>query len=329
MTTIGSHRFTFMLDGLGDPGAARDLTRDLHAQLGLVARADPAGMWLEIESESPIDEAMSDRVAEVARRFALEPRDRISSSFVSSVTAEQLRDRLGYEWTSRWATGLVFLLPALALHYLTPMLAQGGRLIPGMLEAALVIWSLIAASWPIAWQGLLAAQHRRFTPDLFTLTALLVSLLVGLVQVVMASENALHITAYLIIAVTTQRMIIWRRARRLQGCAHLMPPSAPLLAVVLAAGLGVACFDFAGGLSMLLAMPAMIGLLSINRLVHPYGAMIPAVLMSVLLGAAPLVLPDEYLAGRVEAAFAFNMLFTLLYGVALGTRRTACETANL
>ncbi len=329
MAAALSHSFTFMLDGLGDPRVARDLTRDVHTQLGLVARADPAGMWLEIESEAPIDEAMSDRVAEIARRHALEPRDRLSSSFVSSVTAQQLRGRLAYEWTSRWATGLVFLLPAIVLHYLTPMLAQGGRLIPGMLEAALVIWSLIAACWPIVWQGLLAVRHRRFTPDLFTLTALLTSLIAGLVQVVAANENVLHIAAYLIIVATTQRMILWRRAGRLQGGAHLMPPSSPLLALVLFAGLIVGCFDFRGGMAMLLAAPAMIGPLSINRLVHPFGAIMPALLMCALLGAAPLFLTENQLVGRVEAAFAFNVLLTLAYGSALGVRRTACGRATL
>lgn len=325
----GRHRFTFMLDGVGDPRVARDLTRDLHAQLGLVARADPAGMWLEIESKTPVDEAMSDRVAEIARRHALEPRDRISTSFVSGVTAEQLRARLSHEWTSRWATGLVFLLPAVVLHYLTPVLAQGGRLIPGMIEASLVIWSLIAACWPIVWQGLLAARCRRFSPDLFTLTALLIPLLAGVVQVVIASENVLHITAYVVVAATTQRMILWRRAARLQGSAHLMPPSSPLLALVLLGGLVTACFDFRGGMAMLLAMPAMIGLSSINRLMHPIGAMIPPVLMSALIGAAPLFLSDAQLAGRVEAAFAFNVLLSLVYGAALGARRPASAAATL
>lgn len=323
------HRFTFMLDGIGDPRAARDLTRDLHERLGLVARADPAGMWLEIESESPIDEALSDRVADMARRHGLEPRDRLSSSFVRGITGEQLRARLAYEWTSRWATGLVFFLPALALHYLTPTLAQGGRIIPGMIEAALVVWSLIAAAWPIVWQGLLAARHRRFTPDLFTFTALLVSLSVGLGQVVTSTENVLHVTSYLIIAATTQRMLLWRRAGCLQGCAHLMPPSAPVLAIVLCAGLITACLDFRGGVAMLLAMPAMISLLSINRLAHPFGAMIPPMLMCALLGLSPLLLDESRLAGRVEAAFAFNVLLTLAYGAALGTGRTARGAATL
>lgn len=329
MAAAPSHSFTFMLDGLGDPAVARDLTRDLHAQLGVVARADPAGMWLEVEHDAPIDEAMSDRVAEAARRLGLEPRDRLSSSFVPSATAEQLRDRLAYEWTSRWATGLVFLLPAIALHYLTPMLAQGGRLIPGMIEAVLVVWSLVAACWPIAWQGWLAARHRRFTPDLFTLTALLVALLVGLVQVVLARENVLHLAAYLIIAATTQRMILWRRAARLQGCGHLMPPSWPVLAVVLTGGLITACLDFHGGMAMLLAVPAMIGPLSINRLVHPFGAMIPPVLMCALLGLSPLFLSESHLAGRTEAAFAFNVLLTLAYGAALGAGRSARAAATL
>lgn len=329
MPTFGPYRFTFMLDGLGDAIVARDLTREVHETLGVVARSDPAGMWLEIESANPVDEALSDRVAEVTRRFGLEPRDRTSSSFVPSVTAEQLRQRMMYEWTSRWATGLVFLLPAVVLHYLTPMLAQGSRLIPGMIEATLVIWSLIAACWPIVWQGLLAAQSRRMTPDLFTTAGMAVSLAIGLAMVVLARENTLHITSYFIIAATTQRMMIWRRATRLDGNAHLMPPSRWLLGAVLMAGLALACFDFSGGMAVLLAMPALISPLSINRIAHPFGAMIPAMLMCVLLGIAPAVFPRDYLSGRIEAAFGFNILLTVVYGIFLGGSRIGARTESL
>lgn len=322
-------RFTFMLDGLGDPSVARELTRAVHQELDHVARSDPAGLWLEVQSRKPIDEQVSDQVAALARRFALEPRDRVGSTFVPSLSAEHLRQRLAYEWTSRWATGLVFLLPALALHYLTPMLAQGGRLIPGMIEAALVIWSLIAACWPIAWQGSLALRERRITPDLFNLAGLTLTLFAGLVQVILARENVLHITAYFILAATTQRMIISRRAGRLDGNAHLMPPSRWILLVVLLGGLILAPFDLEGGAAVLLAMPAMISLLSINRLVHPFGAMIPALLMCGLLALAPTVLPDHLLAGRIESAFAFNILLTLVYGSALGAPGRAAADESL
>src|SRR5690606_13895450 len=106
--------------------------------LGLVARCDPAAQTLEIETEGPVDEALSDEVARLVRHHGYEPRDRVSSSFIASVTSEQLRARLAFEWTSRFATALVFLLPAIALHYLTPALATGGRLIPHLIEAALV-----------------------------------------------------------------------------------------------------------------------------------------------------------------------------------------------
>lgn len=320
MASTTPYRFTFMLDGIGDPTVARDLTREVHETLGVIARSDPAGMWLEIESDQRIDEAMSDRVAVITRRFGLEPRDRISSSFVSDVSKTQLRDRLAYEWTSRWATGLVFLLPALALHYLTPILAQGSRLIPGMIEATLVVWSLIAAAWPIVWQGLLALRARRMTPDLFTLVGLAVSLAVGLAMAIAARENALNMTSLLIIAATTQRMIVCRRAGRLQGGAHLMPPSRWLLEVLAIGSLVLIWFDFAGAMAVLLTMPALISLLSINRLGHPFGAMIPPLLMCCLLAIAPAVIPDAYLAGRIEAAFVFNILLTLIYGSALGAR---------
>ncbi len=329
MPSAAPYRFTFILDGLGDPIVARDLTRAVHETLSVIARADPAGMWLEIEAGQPIDEAMSDRVAAITRRFALEPRDRIGSSFVSSVTAEQLRQRMAYEWTSRWATGLIFLLPAMALHYLTPILAQGSRLIPGMIEGTLVIWALIAAAWPIAWQGLLALRARRMTPDLFTLVGLAVSLVAGLAAVVVARENTLHITSMILMATTTQRMIISRRAGRLEGCAHLMPPSRWLLGLVLIGAMVLIWFDFAGAMAMLLAMPALISLLSINRLAHPLGAMIPPLLMCGLLAMAPAVFPEDYLAGRVEAAFAFNVLLTLIYGAALGGHRLDTRLESL
>ena len=309
---LAHHCFTFLLDGLGDPRVTQALTRDVHARLGLVARADPAGLWLEVESPSLLDEALADRVAALTRRRGLELRDRIGATFSPSTTKEQLRARLAHEWASRFATGMVFLLPAIALHYLTPILAQGSTVIPEGIQAALVGWSIVAAAWPVAWQGWLSMRRLRMTPDVFALAAIGFPFGVSLARLVTrASPPAFHAAAFAILAVALQRAIVWRRAANLEGQAHRMLPSAVPLLVAFTLATAAAVLDQTAGMAVFLATPAMLGSLSINRLLPATSLLLPVLLFDAVLATSSLGLDARWLSGRIEAAFAFNIGITL------------------
>lgn len=311
------YRFRFLLDGLGDASVAGALTASIFKELALPARSDPAGMWLEIESPSPITEKMADSVTFIARRFGLELRDRVGTTFQGEVTWDELTRRLAFEWTSRFATGLVFLIPSVLLHYLTPSLAIDGKFIPRFLEGALVGWSIIAAAWPALYQAGLALAALRMTPDLFAVLLMIVTFLHGvLVTVVAGPDTSFHVTAFAVIALSFQRMLLWRSVRRREGRAHLMVPTSRLLAAALAIALGLLPFDFDGALSFLMAIPAMLGLLAINRLLPGVLLLFPVLLFAVFLAGAPLIVPDAIQSevpggltlARVEAALVFNMV---------------------
>jgi len=308
------HTMILMLDGIGDHATARRLTRDLSDE-GLASRADPAGMWLEVESNEPIDEAFSDRVSEIARRSGMEPRDRVGSSFVPGIGIDALRRRLAHEWTSRFATGLVFLLPALALHYLHPHLAGATNYVPNLIEAVLVGWAIIAAAWPVVYQALLSLAALRLSPDLFQGSLILVSFLIGVGQT-LADQSAtmFDITIYAVLLIALQRMVVWRNVWKLEGRAHLMLPLNRVLGVILAGALATLFFDARGAGSMMLATPAMMGLLAVNRLAHPFVWVAPIVLFAAFIAWSPLVLPAELLTARTESAAAFCALLTILCG---------------
>ncbi len=309
-----SERFTFcfMIDGMGDPGVAQSLTRDIKELLDLPARCDPAGMWLEVESEEPIDEAWTDRIIEVARLQGLELRDRVGSSFVANVSRDALRNRMQSEWRTRFATSLVFLLPALLLHYLTPYLASSSTYLPNGIELVLVGWTIVAATWPILYQGLVSATAFRMTPDLYQSFLIVMTFLIGAWQVITgSSDTMLYITSFAVISIAFQRRALWNHVDRLDGHAHLMLPFARILLIVLIAASVVSVFDRLGGVSMMLAVPAMMGALAINQLAYPTGWVIPVLMFVVWLGISPMILPDRFeMEFRVEAAFLFTILLT-------------------
>ncbi|MFG0329285.1 MAG: hypothetical protein ACF8PN_05235 [Phycisphaerales bacterium] len=318
-TSSSSSSFTFLLDGLGDPAVAGAITAAVSAKAGgLRARSDPAALTLEVESPDRFTEDLADEVIHEARAFGLEPRDRVGSSFVATLAPDQLRDRVRHEWASRFATGLVFLLPALGLHYLTPFLAMGTTAIPRTIEAALVGWTIIAACWPVIYQALLATAALRMTPDLFAGALIVGSFIAGLVMLALGTTTPpiFHATAYAILAASFARFVVWRTIDRRAGHAHRMTPSAVPLALLFVIGVAGLIVDPLGGVAALLAIPTLIASLSINRLsglAGPY-AILP------LFGfvAALLILPrfaNLPTEGRIEAAFALNLGYTLLLGL--------------
>ena len=313
--------FLFLMDGLGDPAQAQALSGAVFRELALPARADPAGMWLEVESPGPMTEAIADQVALLAHRQGLDLRDRIGSDFSPRVTESELVKRLSFEWTSRLATALVFLVPALFLHYLTPRLATGGLLIPRFLEAVLVGWSLIAATWPVLYQAALALASLRMTPDLYAAALMLIAFAHGLFAWILSAQSAsFFVTAYAILALALQRMLLWRTEPRRAGHAHLMLPTSRLLGFILLLGCALMPFDIAGAFAFLLAAPAMMGALSVNRLLPGFLTPFPILMFAFLLATAPWFMPalgaPGPVLGRVEAAFAFCVVISLLLGLA-------------
>lgn len=321
---MAAHVFTFMLDGIGDPIVAQSITRDIRADLGMRSRSDPAAMTLEIESEEPITERDADAVIEIARRYGLEPRDRVGSSFVAGIGVGQLRERVAHEWSSRFATALVFLAPALALSYLAPYLTMESLIIPRGIEAILVGWSMIAVGWPVLYQAILSMRTLRMTPDLFATLLIVPAFAVGIGMIFVDPERArFHITAYALLAMSFQRAAVWRRGPKCAGRAERMAPSAtPLLLIALLAAATLP-FDPVGAASILLVTPAMIAALSINRLPSMSGAFVYLPLLG-LIGAMLLAprIDDRLAGGRIEAAFLLNVGFTLLLAAATPRRRS-------
>ncbi|MBL1218235.1 MAG: hypothetical protein D8M59_12160 [Planctomycetes bacterium] len=311
MPDHNTHTFRFLLDGLAEPADAGRLTGLMTSELNLPSRCDPAGMWLDVDFESKPDESQSNTVAALAARFGLCPRDRIGASFVPSVTGDQLVKRVQHEWASRFATGLVFLLPALGMHYLTPLLTTGPRYVPHGIEAALVGWSILAATWPAVFQGLLSLRHRVITPDLMALIAIVTSFGFGLWQTATGAEQTtLHVTAYAILAVSLQRLVLWRRVHASDGLAHRLAPTRRLLAFILLLAAVTAYFDFNGAYSVMLAVPVLIGPLTITRPWHPATWLISLTLFACFVAASPLLLSPDLLAMRLEGAFLFTILLT-------------------
>jgi len=312
--------FTFRLDGLGSPAVAGRLSGRVHDETGLATRCDPAALRLDVETPDgrPLTEDDADSVIAVARPCGLEPRDRVGTSFVAGLEPERLRQRIAHEWSSRFATGLVFLLPALVLHALLPRLTGGGpRYVPFGIEALLVGWSAIAAAWPVLYQMLLAIVFRRVTPDLHAGLPIVIAFVVGIIDTVRhAPETAFDIAAWCILAVGWQRTVIWRTLPRRAGHAHLMAPSEPLLAASLVVALLVAPFDGRAAAAMILAVPSGLACLSVNRLSPGLAATLPSIGFAGLLLLSPLVMPEAWTAHRLEAAFAFNVLVTTVYGFA-------------
>lgn len=312
---MSAYWFTFMLDGIGDPATARGLTKALHEHHEMTARSDPAGMWLEIESDEAVTENTADEVVEVARTWGIEPRDRVSGSFIATATAEQLRDRLKHEWLSRWATSLVFLLPAIVLHVLTPALAQGTRYIPHGIEATLVGWTIVAAAWPIVYQGLLGIVSFRMTPDLFSTAIIVPTFMFGLWQTVTGwDDTVFHVTAYAIIATTWQRAVVWRRVEARAEHAHLMLPATRPMMIVLVAAFMLVWIDATSAMAIMIAFPTMIGVLSVNRVQPGNMALFPVIAFVGLLILSPWIFGESLAVRRVEAAFIFNLAMTTWLG---------------
>lgn len=314
-----NHSFIFILDGLGAPAFAGKITRHIKDELGLFSRCDPAGMWLEIETQDPVTENIANAVCNVVSKFGLLPRDRVGTSFVPSVNIKQLQKRILFEWKGRWATALVFLLPALILHYATPLLSLGSRYIPHSLEALLVGWSIIAALWPVMYQGVLSLRYKIISPDLLGMLIIVILFIIGIIQTVMgANETLFHAVSYAVISISFQRMIIWRKVENLNGQYHRMISSQYFLLFIYFLAVTALIFDYRSSISILLATPLMLSYLAINKLSTPLGTFIPILLFTIFLAISTTFIKEPLLIMQYEAAFIFNICITIIYGLYIG-----------
>jgi hypothetical protein len=334
-----------VLDGLQDPTLARRLSAAWHAA-GVANVLDPAGQaaWLwpagvdaaDASEPSGLDEDAMDRAACIARRFGLEMRDRVGARFDPDVELPTLRARIAWEYKSRLATAVVFGLPALALHYLGPVLAGGagrdatgaggGMALPWLIEGLLAGWVCMAAGWPVLWQGALSLRHGRLTADL--LTAMLVGgcFIASAVGVLGMAAGVrpwfvdahgqgaplFDVTVWAVLAACAQRWALHAHGQRLAGRGNLMLTGHRWLigAWAVAAVLMAAGGDVRAAAAWVLALPVVMSSGAVNRF-SPGWLSLPAVaVFAWLVSGVSVPLPPAAAAVRVEAAAMFSLAMT-------------------
>ena len=281
---------------------------------------------------STLTEGQMNRAAAIARAFGLEIRDRAGRSFRPDNDLETLRGRLVYEYKSRFATALMFGLPALALHYVGPFLAGGtgearSQFYPWMIEFLLVGWVCIAAGWPILWQGLLALVHLRVTADLLTglvVVAAFIGSAVGVLATPWArqwwglgSGPMFHAVDLAVTMAVLQRWLAHRAAPHLSGKTPLMIPSfSKVVGFWLCLSLVVWWFDGGeAGLATALIFPPLSGLGSINRWSPGLTFLLPTVAFAALLLVGPRALSVPVDGVHIEIAAGFCLIMTITMGL--------------
>jgi hypothetical protein len=269
-----------ILDGLSDPRLGQQLSR-AWADAGVDNEVDVSGQCATLSIDgTALTEPQMDRAAVIARVFAVEPRDRVGTTYQPDNKLDQLRDRVAYEYKSRFATALVFGLPALAVHYLGPVLTGATAtprdlLYPWLIELLLVGWLCVAAGWPILFQAALSLRYLRATADLLTAAIVLIAFVpsvIGWVGLIVDSSPAMeqvhfHVAAYAVMFATLQRWLLHRRTAQIAGRADLMIHHfgrviTTWLALMLIAGM---FGDVRAALAVGLLLPPMLSLGAVNR----------------------------------------------------------------
>lgn len=364
-----------ILDGLQDPGSGRALSTR-WAQAGLANVVDVSGqcawLWLGDEENKSADNVIDNasqgtdqgacltesdmaRAAAIARTFGLEIRDRVGQAFIADNDLAALRGRVTYEYKSRLATALVFGLPALALHYLGPLLASGGgqnaraMLYPWLFELLLVAWAAVAAGWPILWQGVLSAVRFRMTGDLLTMlivAAAFVPSAVGVLLMLAGYEPwfgapvgggaggtggagggpAFHAAMVAILLAIWQRWLAHRSADRLSGKVNLMLTGYGWLVggwIVFSVMVAVVG-GWRWGIAMGLLLPPMISLGAINLASGGWSMVLPVFAFAGFFLIGPGALGQSLAGIEIETAGGFGLIMSFVF--ALGWKR--CPSAQ-
>jgi hypothetical protein len=330
-----------ILDGLQDPDLGRKLSA-AWAKAGFVNVVDVTGQcaWLEPDAASglsELNEAHVDGAAAIARGFGLELRDRVGSAFRADNDLAALHQRMAYEYKSRFATALVFGLPAIALHYAAPVLAGGGQdpramVYPWLFETILVGWACLAAGWPILWQGALSAIYLRTTADLLTTLIVLgafIPSLLGLFSMgfretplVFHGRGPLYHAAMLTVVIAVlQRWLAHRAAARISGRVTLVPMKFDrAVGLWIAASVIVAyVLGWRWGIAVAMVFPPMVGLGAVNRWSPGWSLLLPVIGFAWLMLAGRRVLHLDIAPVSVEVSAGFGLLMSLV--MAAGWRR--------
>jgi hypothetical protein len=332
-----------ILDGLYDPRVARRLSAQ-WAKAGLYNAIDPAGQSARLskpgaperilQEGDPLDAASLAVAIGIAREFGFEPRVRVGNADTGSNDLESLRHHVSYEYKCRFATALMFGLPALVLHYIGPVLAGGGAsskamIYPWLIEGLLVGWVCLAAGWPILWQGAMSFVHLRVTTDLLTSTLIVGSFVPSVYGVLSlcvvdrpwfvggwgGGQPMFHATVSTVILAVAQRWLVHRAAVRLAGRSGLMPFGYGLMLglwgffmMVTAAWTG-----WEKGLAVGMLLPPAASLGAVNRWSPGWSSILP------VLGFASVFLWGARSFGlsitgvRIEIAAMFSLMMTMVY----------------
>ncbi|MCE9590226.1 MAG: hypothetical protein K8S99_06850 [Planctomycetes bacterium] len=327
-------RTHLILDGLQDPLMAQRLSAtwseygfdnavDVAGQCGWVARGKKA------ESHAALTETEVDRAAAIARLFGVEVRDRVGATFIPENDLAALRKQAAYEYKSRTATALVFGLPALLLHYVSPILAPGSGSItrsmayPWLFEFLLVGWACLAAGWPILWQGMLAAIGLRMTGDLLTSLIVLAAFVpsaLGLGSMAwrplpwfdMAQTGPMFHAAMLVMFLAVlQRWLVHRLSEKLSGRATLMMPGFGRFAflwLVTSVVVGCVTRNWSMGLAVAMLLPPLISLGAINRWSPGWSMALPVAGFAMFLVMAPRWIGRSAAGVEIETAAGFQLV---------------------
>ncbi len=345
-------RTHIILDGLQDPLAGQALSA-AWAGAGFHNVVDVAGQcaWLapgggalnENDEGGVLTEGDVDRAAAIARRFGLEIRDRAGKTFQPDNDLASLHERMAYEYKSRFATAVVFVLPALAMHYAGPWLAGGATgardmLYPWLFELLLVGWACIAAGWPILWQGVLSLVNRRGTGDLLTsliVVAAFVPSALGVVTLIATGRTwlgasgsgvpgdgpAFHAAGVAIALAVLGRWLAYRVIANLSGKANVMLLRFGRLIVLWIAASAVVAFlmGWHWGLAFGLLLPPLASLGAINPWSPGWSAVLPVAAFSVVFLLGPGAMRVSLESVQTETAAGFALIMTLFFNA--GWRR--------
>ncbi|MBI1337888.1 MAG: hypothetical protein GC164_13130 [Phycisphaera sp.] len=322
-----------ILDGLQDPALAQALSA-AWARAGLSNSVDPAGQCAELRHDH-MTQSEIDRSAAIARAFGIELRDRAGQAFVADNDLALLREQTAKEYRARLAQALVYLLPAVVLHYVGPYLAEGGgrepsaMLYPWLFEALLVGWACFVGAWPILWQGVAAARHLRATGDLLASVIILLSYLPSVwgTLSLLWQDHAwfgtagpmCHATAYTVLIALTQRYALHRHtdglagrgAMLLRGHARLVGTWLLVMALLFI-GVSMTTSIATGwfvSLTFGMLLPPLVSLGAVNRITPGWSSVLPIFAFAVVFVMGKVGQVDITQV-RVEVAAGFGLLMT-------------------
>lgn len=332
-----------ILDGLQDLRHAQRLS-EAWAEAGYLNAVDSAGQWAWVARAAgdrggelgALTEVDMGRVAGIARRFGLELRDRVGEAFRADNDLAGLRRRMVYEYKSRFATAVVFGLPALGLHYWGPVLAGGGRapgamVYPWLLEMLLTGWACVAGGWPILWQGALAARYLRATGDLLTSAIVLGAFVPSAVGVLSLAGverpwfeaewagggPAFHAAVLALWLAVLQRWLVHAAGDRLSGRSGLMIARfGGLVWVWLLLSVAVGAVGGWGwGLSVGILLPPLASLGAVHPWAPGWSAVLPVFGFAAVLLLGPGALGLRLAGAQVEVAGGFAAMMVAVFAV--------------